>query len=166
MVAKRRPTGHFHSRLLVAKPRQYDFHHRAPWHGAFQVQAAIVVLHDLLRDRESQSRAILLAMADEGVEQFVADREFYSRTVVDDLNFQVAVLVGYGHANVTTADLRGLTAVQQQVVEDAFHLAGIELRVVQAGRVDGDGDPLKLAMRAHQFDGPADGPSPPASPSH
>ncbi len=53
-----------------------------------------MVLHDLLCDGETQSRAVLLAVADEGIEQFVADGEFYSRTVVGDLNSQVAVLVG------------------------------------------------------------------------
>ncbi len=92
-----------------------------------------MVLHDLLRNRETQPCPILFAMTDEGLEQFVADGRFYPRTVVAYKYIEVAVLVSHGDSNVTTAHLRRLAAVEQQVVKHALHFSGIELRAVQAG---------------------------------
>src|ERR1035441_1646101 len=93
-----------------------------------------MVLHDLLRDRETQSRAVLLAMADEWLKQFVVERGFHPVRTVDDADFRVPVDPSQIHRDMAAANLRCLAAIQQQVVEYALHLAGIELRAVQSGR--------------------------------
>src|ERR1700690_2304399 len=67
---------------LSGCPRKHNPHYRAARSRQLQLQAAAVVLHDLLRDGKPQAGAVLLAMTHKRLEQFVADGGFYARTVV------------------------------------------------------------------------------------
>src|ERR1039458_3553371 len=85
---------------LLEYPGQHDLHYRAPGYRAFQFQGAVMVLHDLLRDGKTQSCAVLLAMADEWLKKLVAERGFYSGTIVGGADFQVAIDLSHVHRDV------------------------------------------------------------------
>src|ERR1022692_1852124 len=123
---------------LLAYPRQHDLHYGAPRYRAFQFQGAVMVLHDLLRDRKTQSCAVLLAVADEWLKQLVTERGFYSGTIVGGADFQVAIDLSHVYRDVAAANLGSLAAIQQQIVEDTLHLTRIELRAVQPRRFNTD----------------------------
>src|ERR1039457_5318889 len=117
-----------------------------------------MVLHDLLRDRKTQSGAVLLAVADERLKQLVTKRGFYSGPIVRGADFQVAIDLSHVDRDVAAANLGSLAAIQQQVVKDALHFPRIELRAMQPGRFNADQDLVELGMRLHQLNGTADGP--------
>src|SRR5450759_3111568 len=116
-----------------------------------------MVLHNLLRDRKTQSCAVFLAMADEWLKQLVAEGGFHPGTVVGSADFQIAIDLSHMYRDVAAANLGSLAAIQQQVVEDALHCAGIEGRAVQPVRFNADQDLVELGMRLHQLNGTVDG---------
>ena len=85
-------------------------------------------MHDLLRNGQAQSRAVFFAVTDEGMKHLVADRRVEPRTIIDDANFEMVVTVLHRDRDVPTRRLHRLARIQQQVVEDPFHLAGIAHR--------------------------------------
>src|ERR1019366_5579429 len=97
-----------------------------------------------LCDRKTQPRAVLLAIADEWLKQFVVKRGFHPGTIVGGPNFQVAIDLSHMYRDVAAANLGSLAAIQQQVVKDALHFAGIELSAVQPGRFNADQDLMEL----------------------
>src|ERR1022692_5140985 len=117
-----------------------------------------MVLHDLLRDRKTQSGAVLLAVADERLKQLVTKRGFYSGTIVGGADFQVAIDLSHVYRDVAAANLGSLAAIQQQIVEDTLHFPRIELRAVQPRRFNADQDLVELGMRLHELNGAADDP--------
>src|SRR5664279_329632 len=111
-----------------------------------------MVLHDFFCDRQSQSRAVFFSMTHEGMKYLVSYRHVESRTVIDNANIEMISAVLHRDRDMSTFGLYRLTRVQQQVVENPFHLAGIAHRVVHSAGGDDERDLLEFGMRVDQLD--------------
>src|SRR6202140_4386964 len=109
------------SRILMAG--QHDPKDRSALGGTFHHNLAAVILNDLLHYRQSQSGAVLLAIADKGMKEPLLDRLGNAWTVIGDRNRNGASDVGGGDFHCASQRGCGLARVQQEVVQRTLQFA-------------------------------------------
>src|SRR5664279_48932 len=91
-------------------------------------------------------------MTHEGMKYLVSYRHVESRTVIDNANIEMAAAVLHRSRDMSAFSLHRLAPIQQQVVENPLHFAGIAPRAVHATGGDGQRDFLEFGMRVNQLD--------------
>ena len=94
--------------------------------GAFYRNFAAVILDDLLHHREAEPGPVLFTVAHEGMEEFVMNRFGDTGSVVGDGNGDPRARAADRDPNFPFLAGRGLTGVQQEVVQGALQFARIE----------------------------------------
>src|ERR1700691_1061921 len=153
-----------HGRLVVAgfwralwsAPGKRDTKNSASVRGAFQHNLATMILHNLLYDCKSKPGAVLFAEAYKGMKQLVTNRLGNAGAVIGDGDGYRGTGAVDGNQNSAFAAGRGLTGIQQQIVESALQLAGIEPCQSLAVAANFNQSALMTRVQAHRLHGALD----------
>src|SRR5258708_7176593 len=110
--------------------------------AALHNNIAAVVLDNFLHNRQPHARSVLFAKADEGLEQLVTNLRRDPGTVVANLQLDTIFDLAEIQIDATSLLRDAFARVEQEVVEDAFHLAGIEPALAAAFRMKVNADSL------------------------
>src|SRR5436305_10920248 len=105
---------------------QHDPENSASLWGPFYANFPPVILHDLLNDRESQARTILLAITDEGMEEPVADGVGDAGAIIGHGDMNCSPDLGSGHLYLPIHDRSCLAGIKQEIVQCPLKFSGIE----------------------------------------
>src|SRR6476661_8671782 len=111
-----------------------------------------MVLNNLLHHGEPQSSSIFFAVTDEGLEQLTANNFRNAASVVDDTDFDASPDFAQSHMNLAGLGSNRLAGIQQQVVQCALQLSGVEPSRTVALLIVSDTNRVEFWMRPYRRD--------------
>ena len=102
------------------RKRKAQFEHRSFFRGFLHHHIPPVILDNLLYDRQAQTGAVFLTLADKRFEELVPDGQGYSVPVIRDSDFDGIKRPVQVDVDVSPFPRDGLTGIEQQVIEDVY----------------------------------------------